>query len=31
VLKTAIERANRLVGGWPDTDAIISQIEGLGL
>jgi branched-chain amino acid transport system substrate-binding protein len=31
VYKTALERANRLVGGWPDTDAIIGQIEGLGL
>jgi branched-chain amino acid transport system substrate-binding protein len=31
VLKTAIERANKLVGGWPDDEAIIGQIEGLGL
>ena len=31
VLKHAVERANRLVGGWPDEEAIISQIEGLGL
>src|SRR4029077_7046852 len=31
VLKTAIERANRLVGGWPDEEAIISQLEGLGM
>ena len=30
-LKTAIEKANRLVGGWPDTDAIIEQLEGLGM
>ncbi|MFQ6018089.1 MAG: ABC transporter substrate-binding protein, partial [Kiloniellaceae bacterium] len=29
--KTAIEKANFLVGGWPDDDAIISQLEGLGL
>jgi branched-chain amino acid transport system substrate-binding protein len=31
VLKAAVERANRLVGGWPEEDVIISQIEGLGL
>jgi branched-chain amino acid transport system substrate-binding protein len=31
LLKTAIERANRLVGGWPEEDAIISQLEGLGM
>jgi branched-chain amino acid transport system substrate-binding protein len=31
VLKTAVERANRLEGGWPGNEAIISQIEGLGL
>jgi branched-chain amino acid transport system substrate-binding protein len=31
VLKAAVERANRLEGGWPSNDAIISQIEGLGL
>ena len=30
-LKTAIERANKLVGGWPDTDAIIGQLEGLSI
>jgi len=30
MLKTAIEKANRLMGGWPDDDAIISQLEGLG-
>jgi branched-chain amino acid transport system substrate-binding protein len=29
LLKTAIEKANRLTGGWPDDDAIISQLEGL--
>jgi branched-chain amino acid transport system substrate-binding protein len=29
VLKTAIEKANKLMGGWPDDDAIISQIEGM--
>ncbi|MGH2625023.1 MAG: ABC transporter substrate-binding protein, partial [Anaerolineales bacterium] len=31
LLKYAIERANQLVGGWPEDDAIISQLEGLGL
>ena len=29
MLKNAIERANRLAGGWPDDDAIISQLENL--
>ncbi len=29
LLKTAVERANRLTGGWPDVEAIISQLEGL--
>ena len=29
VLKTAVEKANRLVGGWPDDEAIIGQIEGM--
>jgi branched-chain amino acid transport system substrate-binding protein len=28
--KMAVERANRLVGGWPEPEAIISQLEGLG-
>jgi branched-chain amino acid transport system substrate-binding protein len=28
MLKTAIEKANRFTGGWPDDDAIISQLEG---
>src|SRR5919206_3583887 len=28
-LKQAIEKANRLVGGWPDDDAIISLLEGM--
>jgi branched-chain amino acid transport system substrate-binding protein len=31
LLKYAIERANHLVGGWPDDEAIISQLEGLGI
>src|SRR5215472_6744309 len=30
MLKTAIEKANRLAGGWPDDDAIISLLEGMG-
>jgi branched-chain amino acid transport system substrate-binding protein len=29
ILKTAVEKANKLTGGWPDDDAIISQIEGM--
>ena len=29
MLKTAVEKANKLMGGWPDDDAIISQLEGL--
>ena len=29
MLKAAIEKANRLTGGWPDDEAIISQIEGI--
>jgi branched-chain amino acid transport system substrate-binding protein len=31
LLKTAIERANKLTGEWPDDEAIISQLEGLGM
>ena len=27
--KTAIEKANKLVGGWPDEEAVISQLEGM--
>ena len=27
--KHAIEKANKLVGGWPDEEAIISQLEGM--
>src|SRR5262249_25680934 len=26
-----IERANKLAGGWPEDEAIISQLEGLGM
>jgi branched-chain amino acid transport system substrate-binding protein len=29
MLKTAVEKANKLAGGWPDDDAIISQLEGM--
>jgi len=29
MLKLAIERANKLTGGWPDDEAIIGQLEGL--
>src|SRR5881296_2573078 len=29
MLKTAIEKANHLAGGWPEDDAIISVLEGL--
>ena len=28
MLKTAVEKANRLAGGWPDDDAIIAMLEG---
>ncbi len=31
LLENAIERANRLAGGWPDDDAIIGQLENLGM
>jgi branched-chain amino acid transport system substrate-binding protein len=31
MLKLAIERANKLVGGWPEDEVIISQLEGLGM
>ncbi|MFQ5775263.1 MAG: ABC transporter substrate-binding protein [Kiloniellaceae bacterium] len=29
--KNAVEKANQLTGGWPEDDAIISQLEGMGL
>jgi len=29
LLKLAVEKANRLVGGWPDDDAIIAMLEGI--
>ena len=31
LLKVAVERANKLTGGWPEDEAIISQLEGLGM
>ena len=31
MLKNAIERANKLAGGWPDDEMIIGQLEGLGM
>jgi branched-chain amino acid transport system substrate-binding protein len=31
MLKNAIERANKLASGWPDDDAIIGQLENLGM
>jgi branched-chain amino acid transport system substrate-binding protein len=30
MLKAAIEKANHFVGGWPNDDAIISMLEGMG-
>ena len=30
MVRVAIEKANQLVGGWPDDDAIITMMEGLG-
>ena len=30
MLEMAIDRANKLMGGWPDDDMIISQLENLG-
>jgi len=29
MFQLAVERANKLTGGWPDDEAIISQLEGL--
>jgi branched-chain amino acid transport system substrate-binding protein len=31
LLKSAIDRANKLMGGWPEDEAIIGQLEGLGM
>jgi len=30
MLKSAIEKANKLQGGWPDDEAIIALLEGMG-
>ena len=30
MLKAAVEKANQLVGGWPEDEVIINQLEGLG-
>ena len=30
MLEAAIRKANHFLGGWPDDDAIISQLEGMG-
>jgi hypothetical protein len=27
--KTAVEKANKLTGGWPDEEAVISELEGM--
>src|SRR5438874_13293178 len=29
MLKAAVEKANALVGGWPDDEAIITMIDGM--
>jgi len=31
LLKQTIEKANKLTGGWPDDEAIISQLEGASI
>jgi branched-chain amino acid transport system substrate-binding protein len=31
LLKQAVEKANRLVGGWPEDEVIISLLEGSGI
>jgi branched-chain amino acid transport system substrate-binding protein len=31
LFKTAVERAHRATGGWPDDDAVIRQLEGLSI
>jgi branched-chain amino acid transport system substrate-binding protein len=31
LLKAAVEKANQLAGGWPDDDAIIAMLEGMGI
>jgi len=31
LLKQAVEKANKLTGGWPDDDAVISQLSGASI
>ena len=31
LLKAAVEKANLLAGGWPEDDAIIAMLEGMGI
>src|SRR5213593_84554 len=31
MLEMAIDRANKLMGGWPDDEMIVSQLENLGM
>ena len=31
LLKAAIEKANLLAGGWPEDEAIIAMLEGMGI
>jgi branched-chain amino acid transport system substrate-binding protein len=31
MLEMAIQRANKLMGGWPDDDMIVGQLENLGM
>jgi branched-chain amino acid transport system substrate-binding protein len=31
LFRTAVEKANRATGGWPDDEAIIKQLEGLSI
>ena len=31
LLKQTIEKANKLTGGWPDDEALISQLEGASI
>ena len=30
-IKAAVEKANRMLGGWPDPEAVIAMLEGLSL
>jgi branched-chain amino acid transport system substrate-binding protein len=31
LLKQTVEKANKLTGGWPDDDALVSQLEGASI